>query len=201
MDAWEKLLKDGPAIMITPADRYELAMAHYGFIGYCLDHEQKQRASPYMDLVEVIVNKLVKDFPDDPRYIALRGALYGFRFIYDPQKILVIGPKALKTVNQALKMGPECPQAWIETGNKDWWMPEIFGGSRLEALADYEKAIRMMERDPDFIRGNWYYLSVNMVLANWYEQCGRTYAAREICRKMVTLEPEFEMARQKLDKK
>ena len=81
MDAWEKLLKDSPVIMITPADRYELAMAHYGFIGYCLEHEQKQRARPYMDFVEVVVSRLVKDFPDDPRYVALRGALYGFRFI------------------------------------------------------------------------------------------------------------------------
>jgi hypothetical protein len=59
----------------------------------------------------------------------------------------------------------------------------------------------MMEKDPEFIRDNWYYLTVNMVLANWYEKCGRTFAANEIYRKMVAFEPEFLMAREKLNKK
>ncbi|MCX6226768.1 MAG: hypothetical protein NTV01_18810 [Bacteroidia bacterium] len=124
--------------------------------------------------------------------------MYGLRLGYQPQLVLLIGPKVLKKVNMALENGPECPQAWVEAGNKDWWMPEIFGGSRLEALTEYETAIRLMEKDSSFIRNNWYYLNVNMMLAGFYKQAGRTFSEREIYRKMIRFEPRFGWAKEKL---
>lgn len=198
MVLWEKLLTETDLLSMTPAIRYEFAMAHYGFIGYCLGRDQKQKARPFLDKVELLAEELLMDSPGDPRYLALRGALYGFRINYQPQKSPIIGPRALKKVNQALEAGPECPQAWIEAGNKDWWMPEIFGGSRVRAISEYEKAIRLMEQDPPSLQKNWYYLNMNMILAAWYEERGRTFAAREIYRKLIEFEPDFTWALEKL---
>ncbi len=200
IDSWEKSLKTIRAESLKIDERYDFAIAHYGFIGYCLSRDEKQRARPFLENVEVITENLLKIEPDNPRFIALRGALYGFRISYQPQKAPFIGPKALKKVNLALEKGPDCPQAWIEAGNKDYWMPEIFGGSKVTAMAEYEKAIRMMETDPEFIKQNWYYLNVNMILASWYEERGRTFAANEIYRKVILFEPEFSWAREKLAK-
>jgi len=200
MDTWERSIKSLKAQEMKLDDRYSFAMLHYGLIGYCLGRDQKQRARPYLDQVEVIAGDLLKTDPDNPAYLALRGALYGFRISYQPQKSPFLGPKALKKVNEALEKGPDCPQAWIESGNKDWWMPEIFGGSRVKALAGYENAIRLMEKDPALTNENWYYLNVNMILANWYEARGRTFDAREIYRKMVAFEPDFTWAKEKLSK-
>jgi tetratricopeptide (TPR) repeat protein len=200
MDRWEKLMEKRSPEAVAANERYDLAMAHYGFIGYCMGRDQKQRARPYLDKVEMIADQLLAEFPDNPRYIALRGALYGFRISYQPQRSPVIGPKALKKVNLALEKGPDCPEAWVEAGNKDWWMPEIFGGSRIRAMANYEKAIQLMEKDPESIRNNWYYLNVHMILAAWYEERGRTFASREIYRKMVAFEPGFAWVREKLQK-
>ena len=201
MDGWEKLLQENTGKMKVEKDLYDYAMAHYGFIGYCIGRDQKQRARPWLDRVEVIADELVAKYPQDPRYYALRGALYGFRISYQPQKAMFIGPKALKQVNRALEKGPDCAQAWIENSNKDYFMPEIFGGSKVNGIAGYEKAIRMMEKDLDFIKENWYYLNVHMILASWYEQRGRSFASHEMYRKVLEIEPRFAWANEKLAKK
>ena len=198
MVLWEKLLTGIDPASLTPANRYDFAMAHYGLIGYCVGRDQKKKAKPYLEKAEVLAEELLGDSPGDPRYLALRGALYGLRLGYQPQKSPIFGPKALKMVTRAVGAGPECPQAWIEAGNKDWWMPEIFGGSRVRAIEEYEKAIRMMEQDHSFMQKNWYYLNVNMILAAWYEERGRTFAAREIYRKLIEFEPEFTWVREML---
>jgi hypothetical protein len=200
IDLWETLLIDNKGKFITPADQYEYAMAHYGFIGYCLSRDQKQRARPFLESVENMANNLLQKYPDDARFLALRGALYGFRISYQPQKAMFIGPKALKKVNMALEKDPQCPQAWIEAGNKDWFMPEVFGGSKTQAMAEYEKAIGMMEKDPGFIKNSWYYLNVNLILSNWYELRGRTFASNEISRKILQIEPKCNWAKEKLEK-
>lgn len=198
MDSWERLLNSLQAPEMNVDDRYDFAMAHYGFIGYCMGRDEKKRARPYLAAVEVIADELLQTDPDDPRYLALRGALYGFRIGYQPQKSPFIGPKALKIVTMALEKGPDCPQAWVEAGNTDRFMPELFGGSKQEALVKYETAVRLMEKDPGLVRENWYYLHINMILAAWYEEKGRTFAAREIYRKLTGLEPHFSWAREKL---
>jgi tetratricopeptide (TPR) repeat protein len=200
MDRWEKVLNTTNSSLLPEEALYEFAMAHYGFIGYCLSRDQKQRARPILDRVEVITEGLVKAHPEVGRYHALRGALYGFRIMYQPHKAMSIGPKALKKVNQALEMSPDCPQAWVENGNKDWFMPEIFGGSKIKALAGYEKAIQLLEQDPAKLKGNWYYLNIQMVLAAWYEERGRTFASRELYRKVIAFEPGFSWAKEKLGK-
>jgi tetratricopeptide (TPR) repeat protein len=198
MDSWETQLKSGNWRVLNRADQYEFAMAHYGFIGYCLGRDQKSRARPYLDNVELIADELIAKYPDDPCYLALRGALYGFRINYQPQKAMFLGPKALKKVSLALSKDPGCPQAWIESGNKDWFMPTIFGGSKTLAITEYEKAINIFAKDPSFTSGNWYYLNIQMILASWYLERGRTFAAHEIYRNLIKQEPRFTWAQEKL---
>jgi tetratricopeptide (TPR) repeat protein len=200
MDSWENLLNANRQNWGSPDEQYEYAMAHYGFIGYCLGRDQKSRARPYLDRVEKITDDLLLKVPNDARVIALRGALYGFRISYQPQKAMFIGPKALKFVNLAIDKNQDCPQAWIESGNKDWFMPEIFGGSKTQAMANYEKAIKLMEKNPAYIRENWYYLNVHIILGDWYGQRGRSFASREVYRKLLEIEPEFVWAKEKLAK-
>ncbi len=199
-DSWEKLITGSQLNTLVASDQYDFAMAHYGFIAWCLGHDQKSRAKPYLEKVEQMTDDLLKRSPGDARFLALRGALFGFRLIYQPHKAMSIGPKALKHINEAIEKDPQCAQAWIETGNMDWSTPAIFGGSKLDALMEYEKAIKLMEKNPDLIRHNWYYLNVNMILANWYQTRGRTFASHEVYRKVVQIEPEFSRAKQELAK-
>lgn len=196
MPAWETLLRGAPANP-PELELYEIAMAHYGFIGYCLGLGEKARARPYLDRVEGLTLRLLAMDPDNPRYLALQGALYGFRMGYQPQKIMVIGPKSLKAINLALEKGPDCPEAWVESGNKDWHMPAAFGGSKERAISGYEKAIRLMEADPNRNPKDWYYLNCHMILADWYASRNLTFLAQEIYRKLLTIEPAFQWAAEK----
>jgi tetratricopeptide (TPR) repeat protein len=199
MSSWERALINvkSPEKLGTPA-LYEVAMAHYGFIGYCLGRDEKSRARPYLDKAEELTTVLLAREPDDPRFLALRGALYGLRLGYQPQKVMTLGPKAQKIIGRAVELGPESPQVWIESGNKDWHMPAAFGGSREKAIQEYKMAIQLMEKDPDFIKQNWYYLNVHMILASWYESRNMSYFAHETYRKILQVEPRFNWAREKL---
>jgi len=200
MTSWEQALKGvkNPDKLDNPA-LYDVAMAHYGFIGYCLGRDEKSRARPYLDKAEELTILLLARSPNDPRFLALRGALYGFRMGYQPQKIMILGPKAQKIITKATESGPDSPQAWIEAGNKDWHMPAAFGGSRERAIQEYKKAIQLMEKDPAFIKNNWYYLNVHMILAGWYESRNSTFFAHELYRKILLIEPRFNWAREKLE--
>jgi tetratricopeptide (TPR) repeat protein len=200
MGTWEKALKAiGDPDKLDSKKLYDVALAHYGFIGYCLGRDEKSRARPYLEKAENLAIELLARSPDDPRFLALRGALYGFRMGYQPQKMMVLGPKSMKIIGRAEELGPEIPQVWIESGNKDWHMPAAFGGSRERAIQEYKKAIQLMEKDPAFTKNNWYYLNVHMILASWYESRNMTFFAHEIYRKLLTIEPRFNWAKEKLD--
>lgn len=200
MDQWEKALQSYSPAKPTQYELYDLALAHYGFIGYCLGRDQKARAKPYLNQAEILTKGLLEIYPDNPRFIALRGALYGFRMSYQPQKIMTIGPKALKEVKRAMQAGPDCPEAWVENGNTDWFMPALFGGSRERALNAYKKAITILERTPGQLTNNWYYLNLHMILASWYEERNMSFFANELYRKVLQIEPKFSWAAEKLQK-
>lgn len=198
MDSWERAMTVKSKSIKTDQDRFELALAYYGFIGYCLGTEQKKRARPYLDKGEELAEVLVSKHPEQADYLAVRGAYYGFRIGFQPQKAPFIGPSALRTVNAALLANPQSPYSLIESGNKNWWMPEIFGGSKDQALKDYEEAIRIMESHPDDLKNNWYYLNVQMILADWYAQREMQAKSRYMYRRIVTFEPGFQWAKEKI---
>ncbi len=196
MNAWERALKSMPAKVADNEALYEYALAHYGFIGYCLGIDQKDRARSVQDKTEELAGELLNREPGDPRFHALRGAVYGFQMGFQKHLIPVVGPKSLKAINRALEISPSSPEALIESGNKDWYMPHVFGGSKERAIRDYEKAIRLMDRDLDFQKENWYYLNVHMILAGWYNERGLTSRARGIYQKLLRIEPRFQWAQE-----
>ena len=198
INSWQKELEVPNPESLGQEDLYNLALAHYGFIGYCLGRDEKQRARPYLDRVEGYAEILLSRNPDEPKYVALRGALFGFRLIYQPQKMMTIGPKSLKYINRAMELDPECPQALVENANTDWFMPAMFGGSRDKAVEGYKKAISNLEKDPASLKDSWYYLNLHIALAGWYEERNMTFMAREMYRKAIQVDPAFSWAREKL---
>lgn len=199
MNAWESLMNQKARQIHSEQDRYELALAYYGYIGYCLGSEQKDKARQYIEWGEKLADQLLEVRPGQPEYLALRGAYYGFRMGFQPQKIMSLGPKSLRLVNQAVEAGPDNPYALIEEANKDWWMPEIFGGSKDRALKGYERAVSQFEKDPESAKNNWYYLNIQMILADWYIERGMAARSTYLYKKLLRFEPDFEWAKEKLN--
>ncbi|MCK9324637.1 MAG: hypothetical protein M0P69_03990 [Bacteroidales bacterium] len=200
ISTWEKLLETLPANP-TESELYEMAMAHYGYIGYCMGRDEKRRARPYLDRVEDLTDRLLEISPENPKYLALHGALFGFRMGYQPHKVPIIGPKSLKAINSALDHGPNCPEAWVESANKDWYLPAAFGGSKERAIEHYLKAIELMEQNLADYQGYWYYLNTHMILAEWYNSRNQAFLAKEVYRKLLAMEPNFQWATEKLQEK
>lgn len=198
MNRWESLIKATPAPVRDAEALYEYALSHYGFIGFCMAKDEKGKARDYFQKTSELSARLVELRPADPRFVALEGALYGFQMAFKPHLMPVIGPKSLKALNRALELGPTTPQALIESGNKDWFMPAVFGGSKERAMKQYETALSIMGRDEYFTKGNWYFLHSQMILAGWYEEMGLHSRARGIYLKIIGIEPEFMWAMEKL---
>lgn len=199
MDAWENEIQKQSRLNNTDYQSYQLAMACYGFIGYCVGSDQKKRAEPFLEQGEAICEKLIENHPQKAEYLALRGAFYGLRLSFQPHKAMSLGPKSLKTLKQALEMAPESPYTLVEYANMDWWMPAVFGGSKDRALEGYEKAIQNLEKNPEQLKNNWFYLNIHMILARWYKEKGQVAKGNYLVKKVLQREPEFQWARELAD--
>jgi len=177
---------------------YEYLIAYCGFIGYCAEADKKAVGKKYLIRAMTLTDGLLERHPDDPRFLALKGSLYGLKMGFTNRLAPILGPKAEKNINRALEIDPGTPQALVEMGNKFWNMPKLMGGSHSKAIAEYEKAIRLMDNDEEFRRENWYYLNVMVTLAKWYEEEGRISQTKRICRKLLEIEPDFRWPQEKL---
>lgn len=195
---WGKILDNTPEPRNDVEKLYDYALVHYGFIGYCVAAELKDPGMKYLEKAMEMSDHLLQMRPDDPRFFALQGALYGLHMGFDKSLAPILGVKALKTIKHALEIDPESPQALIEEGNKDWSAPKLMGGSKKDAISEYEKAIRLMENDKDFIVNNWYYLNTQINLAKYYEQLEMTNQTKRLCSKLLRIEPDLVWPREKL---
>jgi len=193
VDQWERALNDQAYSFLKIHEQYDRAHALYGFVGLCIDKDQKKRGRPYLDELVEITDKLLDHQPNNPRYLALKGATYGLQMIYQPQKMMTLGPKTVKILKRAEETGPNVPQVLVELGNQLWVMPGVFGGDKEEAIKHYHKALDGLEKSAAPLKDNWYYLRLWVTLAEWNTELGRVSRARGIYLKVINMEPSFEM--------
>jgi tetratricopeptide (TPR) repeat protein len=104
----------------------------------------------------------------------------------------------MKNINHALEIGPDSPQGWIEKGNALFYMPKMFGGSKEKALESYNKAIQLMEKEPEMISRNWMYINVLMILGQSYEETDNLQLAKTTYEKILKIEPGFTYMRDEI---
>jgi len=198
MSLWDQALQESDGQMVSPGDRYDYALACYGLIGYWIGEGDKGRVREYLDKAELIADQLIIEYPNNPRYLSLRSALCGFRLQYQPQKAPVLIQKASRLLELARVSDLCCPEVWIETGNKEWLMPSTLGGSRIQGIHHFEKAISLMEKDSAYLKHNWFYLKSYKLLIERYQQVNMSFQARITCEKLLRIEPDFLWAANKM---
>lgn len=195
---WEKTLNDPKFQFTSPEDRYERAMALYGFIGLCMDQDEKKRAKAYVEQLTDLSDQLLNENPENPSYLALRAASYGMQMIFQKHLMMVLGPKSVKTLQKANEIDPNCPQVLVELGNQDWVMPSVFGGDKTRANRHYRRAITILQSDSFNMRENWYFVKIQMILADRYESLGFKNLAEPIYTQFLEEYPEFSLAKKRL---
>ena len=147
----------------------ELINYQYGYIGFCMENNNKNQAKTYLKLAENNLEKLDKSGLN-PSYVhAYRSAFHGFS----------IGINRLK-------------------GKAQYYKPPKFGGSKTEAIKYYKQAQTIMESDPLMIKYDWNYLKLLVNMAKSYTEMKEYDKADAYYRLILKVEPSFLLVKNEL---
>ena len=192
MSRWEAIIRlmEERSDDITDEERKELVGYYYGYIGFLLGTDQKDKAQDYINKGEKHLNALLKSAPNDVTALAYKGSFIGFRIGTNKFKAITLGKESISYINRAYKMDSQNIQAILEKGNYLFQMPWILGGDEKEAVRLYEKAVLRMEKHQN-LKQNWLYLNVLTTIARHYEEEKQWQKAVQIYEKILQQEPEF----------
>ena len=200
MDNWDQVIGELRNRKENLSDKQllELVNYYYGYIGWAIAKGLNNKASRYILEAEDLIDGLMVKHPEMPDLYAYKGALTGYKIGLNKMKAPFLGPESIKNINHAIETDSNSPQGWIEKGNALYYMPKMFGGSKEKALKAYNKAIQLMEKDPERIAGHWMYLNVLMILGQSYEETENLQMAKITYEKALQVESDFVYLRDEL---
>jgi len=200
MQGWDPVIRSMNSRKKSLSDTQlgELVNYYYGYTGWLIGEDQKKKAVRYIEEAEAIIDPLQEKNPNAPEWYAYRAAFVAYRISINKMKAAFLAKESNKNINHAIELGPDCAQGWIERGNGQFYTPKLLGGSKEEAMNAYNKAIRIMEKDPESLQQNWLYLNVLMMLGQSYDKTGNTTMAKRTYDKILRLEPDFSYMRDEL---
>ena len=176
----------------------ELINYQYGYIGWCLENNQKDEAIVYLKLAEENV-KLLEGINFQRSLVsAYRSAFYGFHIAISKFSAPLIGPKSAECARKAVMLDPNQPFAYIQLGNVKFHSPAIMGGSKSEALSYYLKAKTLMEKKSGELHGDWNYLCLLITISKAYESVNNLLKAKLLYEEILRFEPRISWVRNDL---
>lgn len=177
----------------------ELINYQYGYIGWCIGTARKEEARIYMQKMESLMQQLEKkNF--QPSYIAsYKAAMIGFRIGLNKLQAPFIGAKSIDFAKNAIKTDASNPMGYLLYANILFYTPDLFGGSKEEAISHYLMAIRKMESNKEkFVTDNWNYLSLLTTIATAYHTWGQKDKALQYLNKALQTEPGYQWVKNEL---
>ncbi|WP_157624374.1 tetratricopeptide repeat protein [Sunxiuqinia dokdonensis] len=157
-----------------PNDREWILLAlqaRYGLIGYYFGTEQDDQVKPVLNEANDHLDDLLKRYPGDARLLSLQGAFQAFKIGLAKYKAPFLGPKVEASVQQALKLDPNEPMAWLEAGNSLYNRPALFGGDKLQAIEAYKKSLALFEQGDETC--NYLKVLVQVFIMKGYFETGQ----------------------------
>jgi tetratricopeptide (TPR) repeat protein len=192
MDQWKNVIdRMQSAQPQSNESLLELINYQYGYIGYCLGYDKEKEAQRYLQMAEDNVHTLEKSGYKVPLLNAYRAAFYGFRISLSKISAPINGPKSLSYSKKSIELDKENYFGYIQYGNAHFYMPAAFGGSKQVAFENFDKARKLMEKDPALIKGNWNYLSLLVTIAQSYGYLEEYEKAKAEYENILKLEPGF----------
>lgn len=191
MDLWKNVIDRMQTAAQNNESMLELVNYQYGYIGYCLGFEKEKEAGKYLKLAEANLQILEKAEYKLPVLNAYRSAFYGFRISLNKLSAPVNGPRSLNYSKKAIELDKNNFFGYIQYGNAHFYMPAAFGGSKQFAFENFDKARKLMEKDPALIKNNWNYLSLLVTIAQSYAYLEEYEKARAEYENLLRIEPGF----------
>lgn len=176
----------------------ELINYQYGYIGWCMGVKNKREAEKYQekawDNLTILEKKGFK-----PSYVnAYKSALYGFSIGLNVFKAPFIGPKSVDCAEKAIQQDKNNPYGYIQYANALYYMPAAFGGSKKEAIENYQKAEKLMESNASDIKENWNYISLLLAIGKAFDETANYKSAKVYYEKILRIEPQFTWVKNEL---
>lgn len=201
MEGWKETITQMEQVYKSKGNEeflYELLMAQYGYIGFCLKEEYKKEASKLLDKARINLEILKQKDPDNAEYLALEGAFLGYEMGLHKLKAMVLGPKAKKKIDEAVERDPGLVRTLLEKGNQLYFSPKIVGGDTEKAIEYYSKAISKIESNKVALKQNWIYVNSLLVLAQAYEKMGNLNYTCAIYEKIMEYDPDIKWVKNDL---
>lgn len=157
-----------------PGDREWILLAlqaRYGLIGYYFGTEQNGKIKPVLNDADRRLEELLDRHPNDARLLSLQSAFQAFKIGLAMYKAPFLGPKAEASVQQALKLDPKEPMAWLEAGNSLYNRPALFGGDKQQAIEAYKKSLALFESKDEAC--NYLKVLVQVFIMKGYYETGQ----------------------------
>lgn len=182
----------------TSKDKLDLVNYQYGYIAWCIDNKEKDRAEYYIEASEKLIADLEAKQYEIASLYAYKAALVGFEIGITPVKAPFIGPRSQGFANKAIKAEPDNVLGNIQLGNLAFYTPKMFGGSKEKAVSHYENALSLMEKEPASLKNNWNYLNLLVTIINAHVELETYEKAKLNCQKALRIEPKFDWVKNEL---
>ena len=101
---------------------------------------------PMADRAELLINKADALSKDNSEIYVVKKMIATLRMMADPMnRYMQYGPQAQQALETAKKLNPENPRIYLLEGEDKFFTPEQYGGSKTEAKALFEEALKKFD--------------------------------------------------------
>lgn len=178
---------------------YEQGLAFYRLgLNYQMTG-QIDNAIEALEKATELLEYTVKENDQDTESYALLAQVYGLRIAYEPMKGAIFGPRSANAINRAQKLDNENPRVKLISGIIAYNTPVMFGGSKSNALENFNQAIDVFPSDQqsDF---HWGYAESYTWRGLTHLEMGNKEKALADWQQAITIEPNFGWARMLINK-
>lgn len=201
MSKWETTLKSMQKEYGATQDLQlleKIIETQYGLIAYYIGNERKSEAALHLIEAEKNIDQLMAKQPQSSSGYVMKATMQAFRISFNKIKAPILGAQFEKNIQKALSINPNNAAAWYELGNMEFYKPMVFGGSKNNAVANYQKAVALFEKPGSRLQYNWVYLNALVSLAKAFENFKLHADALAVYEKILKIEPEFQWVKNEL---
>jgi len=201
MHIWEGIIEEMNQEYTSTRDinlLYDLCFTWYGYIGYLISEEEDKAAKAGVKEAGKRTEELEEILNSRHDVMALQGALLGYRIVLSKFSSIYLGPRAMKYIQTAYESADTCFNCNVEMGNRLFYIPKVFGGSKPESIPYYEKAVEILETSTLKTERSWIYMNTVLMLANVYKETGHMDRACLLYEQLLEYEPGADWIRERL---
>ena len=171
---------------------YFLAYTDYRLAAYSLQNNEKEQFENFIGYSIQELNELLESNDNNSEVIALLASAYAFQISAKPDLGSEFGPIAFYLIFKAYDIDPHNPRVMLLSGLSYFNIPKDYGGSKLKALDDFIKSVKLFEsatdEDDDIA---WGYTDALAWLGIAYSEQNDYESAVEVYNKALEVAPDF----------